>query len=164
MISMGESQASATLQHRLALLRTLARVGREHSDATVLFHAAATDRLGLHPTDEKALSLLQRLGAMSAGELARQTGLAAASVTNLIDRLESKGFVRRLRDPQDRRRILVEARADRVEEAGRLFESAGSSLARLYQHYSVDDLGVIADFLSRNGARLRAETEKLTRR
>jgi DNA-binding MarR family transcriptional regulator len=145
------------------LLEALARVGREHSDATVLFHAAVAAQLGLNPSDEKALSILQRLGAMSAGQLARQTGLATASVTNLIDRLERKGFVRRVRDPQDRRRIVVEARADRVAEAGRLFQSTSRSLARLYDRYGAGELGLLVDFLSRNAARLRAETEKLTR-
>jgi DNA-binding MarR family transcriptional regulator len=147
---------------RSHLLQTLARVGREHSDATVLFHAAVAERLDLHPTDEKALSVLQRLGPLSAGDLARRTGLATASVTNLVDRLERKGFVRRVRDPRDRRRIVVEARPDRVEEAARLFQSTGSSLARLHHRYSVADLVVIADFLARNAARLRAETARLT--
>jgi DNA-binding MarR family transcriptional regulator len=92
------------------------------------------------------------------------TGLATASVTNLIDRLERKGFVRRVRDPQDRRRIVVEARADRVAEAGRLFQSTSRSLARLYDRCGAGELGMFVDFLSRNAARLRAETEKLTRR
>jgi DNA-binding MarR family transcriptional regulator len=154
--------ATVPLPGRSRLLRTLARVGREHSDATVLFHAAVAERLDLHPTDEKALSLLQRLGPLSAGDLARQTGLATASVTNLVDRLERKGFVRRLRDPRDRRRIVVEARPEGVEEAARLFQSTGSSLARLYHRYSVADLAVIADFLARNAARLRAETARLS--
>jgi DNA-binding MarR family transcriptional regulator len=154
--------ATVPLPARSHLLQTLARVGREHSDATVLFHAAVAERLGLHPTDEKALSLLQRLGPMSAGDLARQTGLATASVTNLVDRLERKGFVRRVSDPRDRRRIVVEAQPDRVEEAARLFQSTGGSLARLYHRYSVADLAVIADFLARNAARLRAETARLS--
>jgi DNA-binding MarR family transcriptional regulator len=98
---------------------------------------------------------------MSAGEIARITGLATASVTNLVDRLEQKGFVRRKHDPSDRRRILVEAVADRVTSARPLFASTTRSLARLFRCYSEEDLTVIADFLRRNAERLREETRKL---
>jgi DNA-binding MarR family transcriptional regulator len=107
------------------------------------------------------MSVLERLGPMSAGEIARHTGLATASVTNLVDRLERKGFVRRVDDPRDRRRVVVEPVAERVAEAGRLFASTRRSLARLYDDYSDRDPAVIADFLSRNAERLRAETTKL---
>jgi DNA-binding MarR family transcriptional regulator len=147
---------------RRRILVELARVGRANSDATVLFHATVATRLGLHPTDYKALGILERLGAMSAGDLARQSGLATASVTNLIDRLEDKGFVQRVRDDQDRRRVVVEPVRDRIGGGSELFASTIESLAQLFKRYSERELVVIADFLDRNGDRLRAETRKLS--
>lgn len=146
---------------REEVLEEVFRAGREHSDATVLFHATLASQLDLHPTDYKTLSILERLGALSAGEIARRSGLATASVTNLIDRLERKGFVRRVSDSRDRRRVLVEPIVDRVTAARRLFASTRRSLARLLEQYSERDLGVIADFLGRNAERLREETSKL---
>jgi DNA-binding MarR family transcriptional regulator len=146
---------------RREILDELARVGREHSDATVLFHATVAGLLDLHTTDYKVLGILERSGPLSAGEVARRSGLATASVTNLIDRLEQKGFVRRVADPADRRRVMVEAIADRLTGAGSLFASTRSSLARLFDRYSDGDLAVIADFLRHNAERLRAETAKL---
>jgi DNA-binding MarR family transcriptional regulator len=146
---------------RREILDELARVGREHSDATVLFHASIASLLELHPTDYKVLGILERAGPLSAGEIARRSGLANASVTNLIDRLEQKGFVRRVADPADRRRVMVEAVADRLTNARSLFESTRRSLARLYDRYSERDLSVIADFLDHNAQRLRWETSKL---
>ena len=146
---------------RLRLLEELARVGREHSDATVLFHAMIATSLGLHPTDYKALGILNRLGPMSAGEIAKHTGLAAASVTNLVDRLEAKGFVRREPDPRDRRRVLLYAVVDDAA-ADDAFASTNASLAQLWDRYSYEELAVIADFLAANTARLRAETELLS--
>lgn len=148
---------------RREILEELARVGREHSDATVLFHAMIASLLDLHPTDYKVLGILERAGPLSAGDIARHSGLANASVTNLIDRLERKGFVRRVTDPADGRRVMVEAVAERLTGAALLFASTRRSLARLYDHYSDRDLLVIADFLKRNGERLRAETGKLAR-
>ena len=146
---------------RNEILDELARVGREHSDATVLFHANVASLLDLHPTDYKVLGILLRAGPRSAGEIARETGLATASVTNLIDRLEHKGFARRLPDPADRRRVLVEAVGERLTSARSMLASTRQSLARLYDRYSDRDLGVIADFLRQNAERLRSELVKL---
>jgi DNA-binding MarR family transcriptional regulator len=146
---------------RAAILARLARVGRENSDATVIFHATMARLLGLHPTDYKTLGLLERLGPLSAGEIAARTGLATASVTNLVDRLEAKGFVRRVRGSADRRRVSVEPVAERLSGGRRRFASARRSLARLFDAYLDQELSVIADFLSRNAARLREETRKL---
>lgn len=146
---------------RQETLELLARVGREHSDATVLFHSRVASFLDLHPTDYKTVGVLERLGPLSAGDIARHTGLATASVTNLIDRLERKGFARRVADRRDRRRVLVEARVERVNASRQAFRSPSQSLARLFARYSDADLRVIADFLDRNAARLRAETVKL---
>lgn len=146
---------------RADILEEFARVGREHSDATVLFHSRMASLLDLHPTDYKTLGILERLGPMSAGEIASHSGLATASVTNLLDRLEQKGFVRRVRDTDDRRRVLVEPVMDRLTGAGNRFASSRRSLARLVERYSDRDLAVITDFLARNAERLRAETRKL---
>jgi DNA-binding MarR family transcriptional regulator len=147
---------------RATILQLLAQVGREHSDATVLFHSTIAGLLGLHPTDYKVLGILERTGPLSAGEIARSCGLATASVTDLIDRLERKEFVRRVRDAHDRRRVLVEPVSERVEGARRLFASTRRSLARLYARYSNRELTVIADFLARNAERLRIETRKVS--
>jgi DNA-binding MarR family transcriptional regulator len=146
------------------ILDQLAKAGREHSDATVLFHSTVAGLMGLHPTDYKVLGILDRIGPMSAGEIARATGLATASVTDLIDRLERKGFARRTRVDRDRRRVVVEPTADRVAAAAGLFASTRRSLARLFGRYSVRELTAIADFLERNAERLRVETERVATR
>jgi DNA-binding MarR family transcriptional regulator len=96
-----------------------------------VFHSAVAGQLDLHPTGCKTLGILERLGPLSAGESARHSGLATASVTNLIDRLEEKGFVRRVRDANDRRRVLVEPRRERLAGGRALFASTVASLGQL---------------------------------
>jgi hypothetical protein len=145
---------------RAELLAALRRVGREHSDATVLFHSALADELGLHPTDYKALGVVDRLGPMSAGELGRHTGLAAASVTNLIDRLEARGFLRREPDPTDRRRVLLYADVSEVSD-NEFFASWQRSTTRLWERYTDTELAVILDFLGDTAERLRTRTEAI---
>jgi DNA-binding MarR family transcriptional regulator len=143
------------------LLAEMMRVGRENSDATVIYHSAVATKLGVHPTDYKVLSILDRMGPLSAGEVARHSGLATASVTNLIDRLENKGFVQRIADPADRRRVLVRVIVDREDvAAGRA--SMQAALDRLLKRYSNAELAVIVDFLGRNAERLRTATEQLS--
>ena len=150
----------ATKSNRNELLAEITRVGRENSDATVIYHSAVASKLGLHPTDYKMLSILDRLGPLSAGEVARLSGLATASVTNLIDRLEAKGFVQRIADPADRRRVLVRVIVDR-EDVAAARASMQARLERLLKRYSNAELAVIVDFLGRNADRLRTATEQL---
>jgi DNA-binding MarR family transcriptional regulator len=60
------------------------------------------------------LRLLAVAGPLSVGEQARHLGLCRATATELVDRLESKGLVARVRDGRDRRRVFVS-----LTEAGR---------------------------------------------
>jgi len=65
----------------------------------------------------RMLSLLRLLavtGPLSVGDQARHLGLSRATATELVDRLEGKGLVDRLRDARDRRRVFVS-----LTEAGR---------------------------------------------
>src|SRR5215468_6915467 len=72
-----------------------------------LLSAAAAEKIGINVTDLNCLNILALRGRMTAGELARATGLTTASITGVLDRLEESGFVRRERDPHDRRRVVV---------------------------------------------------------
>jgi DNA-binding MarR family transcriptional regulator len=62
--------------------------------------------LGLGPTDLRCLDWLAD-GPKTAGVLATATGLRPAATTALLDRLEARGLVERVRDDSDRRRVLV---------------------------------------------------------
>jgi DNA-binding MarR family transcriptional regulator len=145
---------------RAELLAQLRRVGREHGDATVLFRSALAAEAGLHPTDYKALTVLDRLGPMSAGALGRHTGLAAASVTNLIERLAAKGFLRREPDPLDRRRALLHADLAELIDHD-VFASWQRTGTQWWERYSDTELAVILDFLADTAQRLRTRTEAL---
>jgi DNA-binding MarR family transcriptional regulator len=64
--------------------------------------------MGVVPTDFDCLHLLHRHGATTAGVLAGRIGLTPGSVSRMIDRLADAGYVKRVPDPHDRRRLLVE--------------------------------------------------------
>src|SRR6516165_10656801 len=104
------------------------RAGRQLSAATIMFHQAVADRLGLNPTDHKCIDLLALKGLMTAGELADATGLTTGAITGVIDRLEGAGFVRREEDPNDRRRVILRAIPKPYREIARLFESLARAM------------------------------------
>jgi DNA-binding MarR family transcriptional regulator len=148
---------------RAELLEQLAMAGRASSVATVMFHTAVAAKQGLSASEEKALDLLERSGPLTAGELARQSGLAPASVTGLINRLEQKGFARRIQNPSDRRSILVEVDVERIyARVAPLFANWVRSLEELYAGYSDEQLEVILHFLTEAARRQQEATTRLT--
>jgi DNA-binding MarR family transcriptional regulator len=148
---------------RAELLEQLAMAGRASSVATVMFHTAVAAKQGLSASEEKALDLLERSGPLTAGELARQSGLAPASVTGLINRLEQKGFARRIQNPSDRRSILVEVDVERMyARVAPLFANWARSLEELYAGYSDEQLEVILHFLTEAARRQQEATTRLT--
>jgi DNA-binding MarR family transcriptional regulator len=127
--------------------------GREISTAAVNFHAAVAAARGLGPGDTKALDLLLREGPLTHADLGARTGLAPASVTGLINRLEAKGLVRRDPHPDDGRSVLIAADADAAFQAmAPLFTPWVEGLHRLYADYSDEQLATIADFMRRAAA------------
>jgi DNA-binding MarR family transcriptional regulator len=98
------------------------------------------------PSHLRALRVLKRQGTMRLSELSDRLQIAPRSATAVVDALETRGLVRRLRDPGDRRATLVEVtdrgaavldaiRAARGTETGRAFgrlsETDRADLARI---------------------------------
>ncbi len=135
---------------------------RENSTVTIMFHQAIADRLGMNVTDHKCAGILARSGPITAGELARRTGLSTGAITGVIDRLEQAGFARRGRDSSDRRRVIIEPDPKRIErKIVPLFESMGRAAAGLCERYTAQELTVILDFAVRSRATAEEETRKL---
>lgn len=127
-----------------------------------MFHTALAATLDLSATEEKALDLLGRAGPMTASDLAAGTGLARASITALVDRLERKAFARRVPHPTDGRSVLVEAGGDRVAQIAPLFADWADALDALYAGYSDAELAIILRFLRETTERQHAAATKLT--
>ncbi|MGW3205020.1 MarR family winged helix-turn-helix transcriptional regulator [Streptomyces sp. NPDC001135] len=147
---------------RSEALDQLMKVGREHSAVTVMFHSAVAAKQGLSATEEKTLDLLQRHGPLTAKDLAELTGLAPASVTGLLDRLEAKGFVRRVKHPTDKRRVLVELNQDKLAELAVFFEDWARDIVEACEEFSTDELRTVVRFLSVMSERQHAAAARLT--
>lgn len=77
-----------------------------------------------------ALEHLYFCGPASSPALRRRTGLTASAITGLIDRLEHRELVRRVRPSDDRRVVLVELTASGEPYARNLFQPLLSLLER----------------------------------
>src|SRR5215213_4790680 len=134
-------------------------LGFRMSTATVLFHAAIADRLGIGATDVKCYSILRQTGPITAGDLAERTSLTTGAITGVIDRLERAKLVRRARDPQDRRRIVLELvhDAERERAIGALYEPMGRAISALVGQLDAAERATILDFLLKASDVLEAE-------
>jgi DNA-binding MarR family transcriptional regulator len=127
---------------------------RLHSAALHLLRRLRTedDALGISPPRLSALSVVVFAGPIGIGALAAAEGVAAPTMTRLVDGLEHDGYVRRLPDPMDARGVLVATTpaGRRVLARGRQqrVRSIATGLAAL----SSDELGAIrrgADLIER---------------
>ncbi|MEU2286762.1 MarR family transcriptional regulator [Streptomyces sp. NPDC013178] len=147
---------------RAATLERLMTVGRQHSAVTVMFHSAIAAKQGLNATEEKTLDYLQRQGPLTAKDLAELTGLAPASVTGLVDRLEAKGFVRRVKHPTDKRRVLVEPIEAKLSELAGFFEDWAREIVEACAQFTTDELDTVNRFLTVMTEQQRRATARLT--
>jgi DNA-binding MarR family transcriptional regulator len=134
---------------REELLKDLNQALRKVSAQSVLLSDAVARLAGLTSTDLECLDLLLLSGVTTAGALAAHTGLTTGAITAVIDRMERAGFARRQRDPNDRRRVLVEALPRYVQEIGPLYRGLAESTETLHSQYDDRQLALVVDYLSR---------------
>jgi len=120
---------------------------RRASSAMQLLGAASAERIGINVTDLNCLNVVALGGRMTAGDLARRTGLTTASITGVLDRLEEAGFVRRERDPGDRRRVLVRLDAARgMRDVAPVFAPVVAAWRAVAAQYTDDELRLLLAF------------------
>ncbi|MDH4141635.1 MAG: MarR family transcriptional regulator [Chloroflexota bacterium] len=71
-------------------------------------------RIGVSMSQLHVMSMLDRHGDMPMSRLAEMIDVSLSNATGLVDRMEERGFVERVRVPDDRRVVLV-----RITKAGR---------------------------------------------
>jgi len=134
---------------RVSLEDAVRRGLRMYMTRANVFSYQVAERAGLGYTDLHCLGLLQLQGPMSAGELARCTGLTTSAITAAIDRLERGGLARREPDPSDRRRVIV--RLDDENFNRRivpLYAAKSAGEAPVLTRFTDEELAVVRDFLA----------------
>jgi DNA-binding MarR family transcriptional regulator len=114
-------------QDVLVLLRQIIR-------ATELHDKQLSRATGLTMPQLMSMQTLRMQGPMTVGALAKEMNLTQATVTSILDRLEKKQLVTRVRSQEDKRKVLVYP----TDEALILLESAPATLQdRLVQEFEM---------------------------
>jgi MarR family transcriptional regulator, organic hydroperoxide resistance regulator len=132
---------------------------RKFIAAAIFFNAQAAEKAGLGLTDMQMLHMLQLFGPSTPGRLGIWTGLSSGGVTVALDRLEKAGYIRRKRNPADRRSLLITLVPARIRKLASLYEEVESETRRLLAALPQGDLeAVIRFFEVLQPARERSET------
>ncbi len=128
--------------------------------------SAFTAVQGMHPTDVAALTRVltaQERGApMTAGELARQLGLTTGAITGALDRLERNGHLTRVRDPQDRRKVLLECPPEGRALAQHYLGPVRKRSDAVMDQFTPEELETVRRFLADTTQAMTAHRHSLT--
>jgi len=144
------SPNSKTIRRR-ELLHRLWDLGRSTSTQTVFLHQAIAQSVGLNATDTKCIDLIlsHPEGSMTAGSLSGMTGLTTGAITHILDRLEKRRFIERVRDTRDRRKVFIRVRSGSLEPLIPKYEGIGKAYMSLAERYDNKGLELICDYLER---------------
>jgi DNA-binding MarR family transcriptional regulator len=101
----------------------------------------------LNRTDLRALEIMARQGPLSAGELAQRLHLTTGAVTGILDRLEHEGHTHRVRNPSDRRQVVVEQTPHAHQVARNMVLPMVERLHKELRSFSKADLELAARFI-----------------
>jgi len=134
---------------------------RRNQVLTQMLDEAAADYLGINTTDGRALDVIDQAGGrVTAGELARELRLSTGAVTAILDRLEQAGYARRVPDPDDRRRVLIE-QTPKVQKAGSQIYGGPEDALAWADDFSDAELDVLLRFHEQGMAWLEDRLERI---
>lgn len=158
--------ALASHQRKQLIKKVGMDLGRELGTVSTFFHQAIASKLRLNVTDTRCFELMSRYAgkSLTAGDLARATGLTTGAVTGILDRLESARLVHRYRDVADRRKVFVRPRPEALRRFGRFYQGLGAAMLKLASSYPTRDLQVICNYMEHTLRVFRAQSSKLSKR
>lgn len=155
--------SSGSEETHVALLEELARALRQVTGLGASFFRAAATRAGVTVTDIEVIEILDSVGPTTAGQLAELTGLTTGAITGMLNRLEEVGLVRRERDPNDGRRVIVRLVPgnDKMREISAIFATLRTGWDEVVARYNDEQIAFLVEFLKRGNELSRREIIQL---
>lgn len=148
---------------RRGVIEELAREIRRFGGLGATYFRALSSQVGLNATDLQVVDSLASTGPATAGQLAELTGLTTGAMAQMLGRLEKDGIVRRERDPDDGRRVLVSLVPD-WDQTGRIgpaLAGAGKALGDLAARHDDQQLALLLQFITAANAAYGEEIARL---
>jgi DNA-binding MarR family transcriptional regulator len=95
------------------------------------------EKFGLNAAEVQILYYLYE-GEKNVTNLSKLLGLGKSTVTEALDRLEELGFIKRQRDENDRRVVIVRITEEGIREYERIREAYKLVLSRILEKVNVD--------------------------
>lgn len=124
-------------------------LSRVKSLMTNLVTQRTQTELGITGTQASVLFMLAVGKCSTAAELAREYAIDASAVTRLLDRVEKRGLLSRVRSHEDRRVVRLELTDEGRELAERMPEIFISVLDRLLDGFTPEEVGFLKSMLRR---------------
>ncbi|ACR29105.1 MarR family winged helix-turn-helix transcriptional regulator [Burkholderia glumae] len=124
-------------------------LSRVRSLMTNLVTQRTQTELGITGTQASMLFMLAVGKCSTAAELAREYAIDASAVTRLLDRVEKRGLLSRVRSHEDRRVVRLELTDEGRELAERMPEIFISVLDRLLDGFTPEEVGFLKSMLRR---------------
>lgn len=143
------------------LITTVRKLSQSYAYTSLQMHEAIARQAGLYGTDQKYLGFFLTKGSMTAGELAKITGLTTGAVTGLIDRFEKKGLVQRRFTREDRRKVIIEPNSENIlallkglytefrERSEKLMASFTATELKTIESYSSKMIAIMEDIIGK---------------
>jgi DNA-binding MarR family transcriptional regulator len=146
---------------KAGLLRAVQEAGSSYGARFMLVHQAVAERLGLNIIDLRCLRLAQDAAEPTAGYLATITGLTTGTITGVLDRLEKARFVRRERDTEDRRKVMIKVLPGGVQKVERIMAALSEDMNRALQDFTEDELRAVVKFFGVTSGAVARHLERI---
>jgi DNA-binding MarR family transcriptional regulator len=124
-------------------------LGRARSTMWNMVTQHTLAELGITSTQASVMFMLASGRGLAAADLAREYGIDASTVTRLIDRLEARGLLNRVRSEEDRRVVNLEVTDRGMAIAERIPDIFSCVLDKLLLGFTPEEIGFLKSMLRR---------------
>jgi DNA-binding MarR family transcriptional regulator len=118
-------------------------------------------QLGVTDTDVQCLHALDVHGPATPGELAKRVNLTTGSASRMVDRLVAADCVRRVPDPADRRRVLIEPTQSGLDRVRAAYSGLVARTRDDLKSFDDNEVSTVLRFVKAASASTRAEIHRL---
>ena len=129
------------------LIEELSQSMQRSGTLTVLHTNAVANKIGISATEFESMDVISHNQPISAGHLANCCGLTTGAITGIVARLERAGLVRRVRDPEDRRRVLLEPveNEEKKKKVRELYRPMSQAFHEIAEECTPEELQLLVD-------------------
>src|SRR5215467_9891188 len=134
-----------------------------HGFGASFFRVAAARTAMAADTDMQVMDILDLAGEASAGQLADLMGMTSGAIARILNRLEEAGLVRRDRDPNDGRKVIVrlERGKDEMSKVRSILSSIEKTWDEVASRYDDEQIALLLEFLQHSNALSRRKLVQL---